>query len=64
MQRLVRSRDPPKMSFLGTPLKSHAEEIHAWVNEPIDNPEELEMEANRDPLEHSEINEKRFSPRW
>ena len=29
-------------------MKSHAEEIHAWVNQPIDNPAELEIEANRD----------------
>ncbi len=52
----------PKDELLGTPLKSHAEEIHAWVNEPIDNPEELEIEANRDPLEHSEIKRKEIQP--
>ena len=38
----------PKDELLGTLMTSRAEEIHAWVNEPIDNPEELELEANRD----------------
>ena len=38
----------PKDELLGTLMTSPAEEIHAWVNEPIDNPEELELEANRD----------------